>query len=520
MGSNLNLIIIILLFYCIHSNKIESQQHELTEEHPDNFKFINDYSEIVNSNGDQPKDEFFYIDKSDWENPWDLFGEETNENEINIKNNDVKNNNDKKNEEEKHNMNLKIVDKDNRNDNVQHDNIQHDNVQNEKQNCSSDKKNLMKCKDDLNKLKDKSFCNQRINQFTIRAFKKFIQKMVVLVSSYHDSGDLIEISSNVKYQTVKSIDNFIKRHLETCKNIEDLEVLIIEIINNISIVNQEERQFYDSNNSQFNIYLLALIAIISIYPLQKFVFSRKIIFISLLIIVSVAWEWMLLYQKEIVEHYSTTTHAPEECVFGQDKNKTFISNFLSAISSLLNPPKEKCKEYYTAMIVNPIYKVNPLEAASSLFSKTIFKPLRYFGQELGHFYNNLFVNMPWYLKIVMTITMPLITIFIFIVFIFAFFGYSFKLPFFLGTIFRPALPTPSSSSLHQRQQESLPQPQQESLPSPQTSIRKIQNQSIQTESPKERFSRMIKNKENRIEFKNCTKVLRRPKSMNDLQNYR
>ena len=66
----------------------------------------------------------------------------------------------------------------------------------------------------------------------------------------------------------------------------------------------------------------------------------------------------------------------------------------------------------------------------------------------------------------------------------------------------------------------MPQPQQESLPSPQTSIRKIQNQSIQTESPNERFNRMIRNKENRIEFKNGTKVLRRPKSMNDLQNYR
>ena len=112
--------------------------------------------------------------------------------------------------------------------------------------------------------------------------------------------------------------------------------------------------------------------------------------------------------------------------------------------------KDKCKEYYEALMIDPLLEVTPTMALAETFTAFIVQPLEHLGRHIGKFFNALLQETSW-------LSSPVILTFVFIAILLCLvmiFNYRFRLPFFLGS-FEPRTNLSDSFTLERKEQQKM-----------------------------------------------------------------
>ena len=144
---------------------------------------------------------------------------------------------------------------------------------------------------------------------------------------------------------------------------------------------------------------------------KQVVYFRIFIAFIIIMLISVGWKWLHLYQKAIAKQQSTLSRLFDSC---QRKSwHTTISNILFWEDEAL-----KCKDYFIALYANPLFEVSPIEACTEVLSMTILRPFQLLGESLGIFYQAFLDPLTFIWKINGSILLFLSFIFL-LIFIFS-----------------------------------------------------------------------------------------------------
>ena len=112
--------------------------------------------------------------------------------------------------------------------------------------------------------------------------------------------------------------------------------------------------------------------------------------------------------------------------------------------------KDKCQEYFEALMVDPLLEVTPTMALAETFTAFVVQPLEHLGRHIGKFFNALLHETSW-------LSSPAILTFVFIAILLCLvmiFNYRFRLPFFLGC-FEPRTSHNVSLDVERKEQTSM-----------------------------------------------------------------
>ena len=115
------------------------------------------------------------------------------------------------------------------------------------------------------------------------------------------------------------------------------------------------------------VYLLVAISflILAFYWTCKFIRMKKTLLGTMFLIgvlsmaVSVPWEWMRMYRKELAKKSSKTRFMPEEC----SDNLGYTAMVKWWIRDTFYFSDGPCLEYYDAAIVDPLWEVTPAQVS-------------------------------------------------------------------------------------------------------------------------------------------------------------
>jgi len=91
---------------------------------------------------------------------------------------------------------------------------------------------------------------------------------------------------------------------------------------------------------------------------------------------------------------------------------------------------DRCQEYHKAIMVDPVYEVNPLTALVDLSTKLLLHPLSSLGTEVGHMFAGLLSSVPLVWKVPVLLLFVLLLMFLLVLA----FGYRVRLPLWLGEL--------------------------------------------------------------------------------------
>jgi hypothetical protein len=149
----------------------------------------------------------------------------------------------------------------------------------------------------------------------------------------------------------------------------------------------------------------------------------------LILVVSVTWHWVHLYKATWASKHSKLMQSnaiPAEC---RPQDMTWFQTIQSSASSLVTSV-DKCEEYHKAIMVDPIYEVNPATALVDLVTKLLLHPLSSLGKEVGSMFTGLLGEVPLLWKVPVLILFVILLMFVMILMA----GYEVRLPLFLGKI--------------------------------------------------------------------------------------
>jgi len=149
----------------------------------------------------------------------------------------------------------------------------------------------------------------------------------------------------------------------------------------------------------------------------------------IILLLSVCWHWVHLYKATWATKHSKliqSTEIPAEC---RPQEMTWYQTIRASASSLVSSV-DKCEEYHKAMLVDPIYEVNPATALVDLVTKIILHPLSSLGKEVGSMFTGLLGEVPLLWKVPVLLLFVILLMFVMILFA----GYEVRLPLFLGKI--------------------------------------------------------------------------------------
>lgn len=383
---NLKIIFVITLFNCI--NRIIS----IKDKHCNEF--------------------FESCDKKDVVDPFDMFGEEIEENHKNAKNKILT----KTIHQESKQVTSALISKSDEN----------------VTSCSCEE--LSYCQKNLKeKIKRTSDCE---NDFLY--LKRTIKKMVNKYGSLGiDKSDTTFIKITIRNSDIDIMNSF---NVKPCDRIQELDGILSEMINSAEIYNPLNDKNYDKIlflESEYIIISIAVFIQITIlwYISLHFPIRKIVSVISMfLFIINVAWHWIYLVKKEYSNLYAELdkTNLPLSCHPEQLSWGNFIRLWFSNDFSF----DKQCKKYFENIHISPMLKITPMMAVSETVSQLILHPFQILGENIGLFYQKLFSQLSWYLKLPVGI---FIVLFMFMLLIMLF-GYRIRLPFFLGSI------EPASSS--------------------------------------------------------------------------
>lgn len=177
--------------------------------------------------------------------------------------------------------------------------------------------------------------------------------------------------------------------------------------------------------------LLVLLMSLSLMYLIVTVVRRLPAFhmLLLILVVSVTWHWVHLYKATWATKHSKLMQSnaiPAEC---RPQDMTWFQTIQSSASSLVTSV-DKCEEYHKAIMVDPIYEVNPATALVDLVTKLLLHPLSSLGKEVGSMFTGLLGEVPLLWKVPVLLLFVILLMFVMILMA----GYEVRLPLFLGKI--------------------------------------------------------------------------------------
>merc|ERR1719369_670209 len=164
----------------------------------------------------------------------------------------------------------------------------------------------------------------------------------------------------------------------------------------------------------------------------------------IILLLSVCWHWLHLYKATWATKHSKliqSTEIPAEC---RPQEMTWYQTIRASASSLVSSV-DKCEEYHKAMLVDPIYEVNPATALVDLVTKLLLHPLSSLGKEVGSMFTGLLGEVPLLWKVPVLILFVILLMFVMILMA----GYEVRLPLFLGKI-GPASNQKNEAALQQQ----------------------------------------------------------------------
>lgn len=293
----------------------------------------------------------------------------------------------------------------------------------------------------LSDLTKASSCSRRIVTFVNRSVRKLVLKLKKFEE--RSTEESITISSEVDPKKIKLIDQFVNQFIDqtelNCKRVDEFEDVFYEVIDNMSLIDHSDGSwflsFFENHGFTCSVIIassLSLLFAYNFYLMPKYV--KLMTTYGLIIFISFVWQWIQLFQAVISEKHYLMSSAPKECIDSKnDQALTFTNIFLSYFKTL----DKECKEYYRALMVNPVFEVNPLTAASHALSAALFAPISIFFDQLGKGFSSFYSHFSFSEKIFVSF---ILSVFLLILLIFLM-GYSIHLPFFLGSIVRgPPMP--------------------------------------------------------------------------------
>jgi len=148
-----------------------------------------------------------------------------------------------------------------------------------------------------------------------------------------------------------------------------------------------------------------------------------------LLLFSVSWHWLRLYKKAWAAKHATLvkdTSIPHEC---RPQDMTWLQSLQFTARSAFTS-EDRCGKYHEAIMVDPLYEVNPLTALVDLTSNLLLVPLSKLGAETGAMFSSLLSNVPLFWQVPVLVVFVLILMFLMVLVA----GYRVRLPMFLGTI--------------------------------------------------------------------------------------
>ena len=309
-------------------------------------------------------------------------------------------------------------------------------------NCDPILDKLIVCRKEnkvLSNLTKVSSCSERIVTFVSRSVRKLVLKLKNFEERLTDE-ELITVSNDVNPKKIELIDQFVNKAKLDCRRVDEFEEAFYEVIDNMSYVNRSNHSLFHHllNNYGFTCSVILAILSLLLFAYRFYympLYARLTTIYFLMVLISFVWQWIQLYQKVVSEKHYTMSSAPKECIeLKNDKVFTFSSIFFSYIKTV----DKECKEYYRALMVNPVFEVNPLTAGSHALSTALFAPISIFMDKLGEGFSSFYSHFSFTEKFIVSIVLSIILT---ILLIFSM-GYSIHLPFFLGSIVRgPQMPT-------------------------------------------------------------------------------
>eukprot|EP00092_Neocalanus_flemingeri_P018229 GFUD01019729.1.p1 GENE.GFUD01019729.1~~GFUD01019729.1.p1 ORF type:complete len:572 (+),score=123.07 GFUD01019729.1:68-1783(+) len=155
----------------------------------------------------------------------------------------------------------------------------------------------------------------------------------------------------------------------------------------------------------------------------------------MVLLVSVMWHWVHMYKATWASKHSKLVQSvqiPPEC---RPQDMTWFQTIQSSATTLFSSV-DKCEEYHKAILVDPIYEVNPLTALVDLATKLVLHPLSSLGKEVGSMFSGLLGSVPFFWKVPVLLVFVVLLMFVMILFA----GYKVRLPLFLGEIGPASVP--------------------------------------------------------------------------------
>jgi len=149
----------------------------------------------------------------------------------------------------------------------------------------------------------------------------------------------------------------------------------------------------------------------------------------IILLMSVSWHWVHMYKATWAKKHSKlmqSTEVPAEC---RPHEMTWYQTIQASATSMVSSV-DRCEEYHKAILVDPIYEVNPATALVDLITKIILHPLSSVGKEVGSMFTGLLGEVPLLWKVPVLILFVILLMFVMILLA----GYEIRLPLFLGKI--------------------------------------------------------------------------------------
>jgi len=162
-----------------------------------------------------------------------------------------------------------------------------------------------------------------------------------------------------------------------------------------------------------------------------------------------AWHWTHMYRAAWAAKHATLIQSgsvPPEC---RPQEMTWLQTLQSGARGLYSSV-DRCQEYHKAIMVDPVYEVNPLTALVDLATKLLLHPLSSLGTEVGQMFAGLLSSVPLVWKVPVLLVFVLLLMFLLVLA----FGYRVRLPLWLGEL-GPAGPGATGLATEIRQLKQL-----------------------------------------------------------------
>lgn len=149
----------------------------------------------------------------------------------------------------------------------------------------------------------------------------------------------------------------------------------------------------------------------------------------ILLVFSISWHWLRMYKMRWAAKHATLLSSgtvPPEC---HPQEMSWLQSIQYTARSVMTGT-DRCGEYHEAIMVDPLYEVNPLTAAVDLAANLLLHPMSKLGSEVGAMFAGLLAAVPIFWKVPVLLVFVLLLMLVMVMAA----GYRIKLPMFLGAI--------------------------------------------------------------------------------------